>query len=384
MKPKIAIVGAGPAGTSLAVRLAVNDFPVTLIEREKFPRHKLCGEFISPEGLAHFKALGVLDEMLAAGGDRITETRFFAMNGKSIGVPSSWFAGGSALSLSRAEMDLRMIQRAQACGVEVMEESRVVGLEADRKKVNAVKVRTSGRNEIDVTADLFIDATGRAGILAKLLTKKTRTTIPKSRPILVAFKTHVSGVDIEPGCCEIYSFPGGYGGLSNVEKNLANHCFLIKSEAARPFGSDTDRLVEQLIFQNRRAAQTLRHAQPVGSWLAVSIDGFGSKNLVQASNVLSVGDAAAFMDPFTGSGMLMAMESSEILSKCIDSSDSFESVGARYRTMYRDRFAARMRVGSILRFAAFSPKLAGLVISGFGTSRALRSLVARSTRPNTL
>ena len=65
LKSKIAIVGAGPAGASLAIRLAKENFDVTLIERDKFPRHKLCGEFVSPECLAHFRALGVLDEMLA-------------------------------------------------------------------------------------------------------------------------------------------------------------------------------------------------------------------------------------------------------------------------------------------------------------------------------
>ena len=75
-KLQITIVGAGPAGASLAIRLANQGFSVNLIEREKFPRHKLCGEFISPECLAHFKDLGVLDEMLDSGGERITETDF--------------------------------------------------------------------------------------------------------------------------------------------------------------------------------------------------------------------------------------------------------------------------------------------------------------------
>src|SRR5688572_12881847 len=105
LKSQIAIVGAGPAGASLAIRLSKADFDVTLIEREKFPRQKLCGEFISPECLEHFRQLGVLDEMLFSGGDRITETVFYAPSGKSVSVPSKWFGSGlhGALSLSRAE-----------------------------------------------------------------------------------------------------------------------------------------------------------------------------------------------------------------------------------------------------------------------------------------
>ena len=84
MTQKIAIAGAGPAGSSLAIRLAEAGFDVTLIEREKFPRHKLCGEFISPECFDHFRELGVLDRMLSAGGDHISETRFYSPSGKNV------------------------------------------------------------------------------------------------------------------------------------------------------------------------------------------------------------------------------------------------------------------------------------------------------------
>ena len=93
MTQKIAIAGAGPAGSSLAIRLAEAGFDVTLIEREKFPRHKLCGEFISPECFDHFRELGVLDRMLSAGGDHISETRFYSPSGRNVAVPSEWFGG---------------------------------------------------------------------------------------------------------------------------------------------------------------------------------------------------------------------------------------------------------------------------------------------------
>ncbi|MCA1625531.1 MAG: FAD-dependent oxidoreductase, partial [Acidobacteria bacterium] len=101
-KSKIVIVGAGPSGASLAIRLAKENFNVVLIEREKFPRQKLCGEFISPECLRHFEDLGVFNEMLSAGGERVTKTVFYAPDGKSVGVPSKWFGASvqNALSLS--------------------------------------------------------------------------------------------------------------------------------------------------------------------------------------------------------------------------------------------------------------------------------------------
>src|ERR1044071_57067 len=117
------IVGGGPAGTSAAIHLAARGARVMLIEQKKFPRAKLCGEFISPECLDHFKELNVLDDMLAAGGVALDKTIFYARNGRSVTVPSEWFADGSAaLGLSRSTMDAVLLERARAVGADVLEE----------------------------------------------------------------------------------------------------------------------------------------------------------------------------------------------------------------------------------------------------------------------
>src|SRR5689334_20098902 len=121
-RPRVVMAGAGPAGSSVAIRLAKLGFEITLIERERFPRPKLCGEFISPECLAHFTELGVLDQMMSAGGDEISETRFFESGGRSVTVPSRWFGHGEfALSLSRASMDKILLDEAKRIGVSVHE-----------------------------------------------------------------------------------------------------------------------------------------------------------------------------------------------------------------------------------------------------------------------
>src|ERR1051325_2486485 len=87
----VIIAGGGPAGTSAAIHLALGGARVLLAEQKKFPRAKLCGEFISPECLEHVERLGVESEMMKAGGARLTETVFYSRSGKCVGVPSAWF-----------------------------------------------------------------------------------------------------------------------------------------------------------------------------------------------------------------------------------------------------------------------------------------------------
>ena len=398
-KSKIVVVGAGPAGASVSIRLAKNGFDVSLIERERFPRHKLCGEFISPECLAHFANLGVLEPLISAGGERISETVFYAPDGQSIAVPSSWF-GGDALSLSRAEMDLQLLRRAATAGVEVLEGASVVGVSIAENKLSGVKIKSNNGGQSEIPADLFIDATGRAGILAKLLEKeiareerisnpdlraangaKVQNSNHKTQNRLVGFKTHLENVSLEKNRCEIYFFPGGYGGLSFVEGNRANHCFLMRADAVKKFNGDASKIVEQVIFQNKRARETMRDAAPVFDWLAVSVDGFGAKNLVPALNLFAVGDAAAFIDPFTGSGMLLALESAEILARAIaENALSPHAIGENYRIAHRRKFQNRLRVCSVLRGAVFVPGLAKFAISALSLSAGARRILARSTR----
>jgi len=390
-KSKILVVGAGPSGASLAIRLAKNGFEVCLTEREKFPRQKLCGEFISPECLAHFKSLGVLDEMVAVGGDWISETVFYSRQGKNASVPSNWFDADlrGALSISRAEMDFCLIEKARNAGVKVLEETPAIGLLVENDEVAGVRVRTKNGETKEISADLTVDATGRARVLDKLAEREisrhgAKTQRPKTKdqkPKLVGFKTHLENVNLEKGRCEIYSFPGGYGGLSFIEKNLANHCFLIKAKTVKEFSGDADKILKNVIFQNKRARETMKNATPVYDWLAVSVDGFGAKNLNPAANLFSVGDASAFIDPFTGSGILMALESAEILAEVI-SENSFqrEKIAPCYSGAHRKKFQKRLLVCSLVRKAAFVPSLAKSLIAVLNLSQTARQILTRSTR----
>ncbi len=400
-KSKIIIVGAGPAGASLAIRLARLEFEVFLIERESFPRHKLCGEFISPECLSHFRELGVLDSMLSAGGERITQTVFYAPNGKNVIVPTEWFgSSGGALSLSRAEMDFRLLEKAREVGVQILEETQAIGILYEKDSVCGIKVKSKNGQTHEIAADLTIDATGRANVLAKLAEKNFLTQRrkdaktqggeiqnPKSniQNRCVGFKTHLKNVNIEKNRCEIYFFRGGYGGLSCVENGLANHCFLIKSDVVKEFNGDAGKIVEAVIIKNKRAFETMKDSVSAFDWLAVAVGGFGVKNLNPAKNLFSVGDSAAFIDPFTGSGMLMALESAKILADCITrycsaSEQTAEKLVENYRISYQTKFQRRLRVCALMRRAAFVPQFAGFAVSALRLSRSARMFLTRATR----
>ena len=234
-KSEVVIVGAGPAGASLAIRLARAGHKVTLVEKERFPREKLCGEFISPECFRHFSELGVGDEMLSLGGAKIAETRFFDAAGRSVGVPTGWFGHGDfALSLSRARMDEALLTRAKSVGAKVLEGTRAVGVETSEsgRRIETITVKTDSGERFEIAGDLFIDASGRTGSLTRLL-GKCSDDVRSRKPNLVAFKNHLTGVSIDPNVCEIYVFEGGYGGLSPVEEGKANLCFIVRTSVAK-------------------------------------------------------------------------------------------------------------------------------------------------------
>jgi menaquinone-9 beta-reductase len=383
----VAIAGAGPAGTSAAIRLALNGKRVLLLEEKKFPRAKLCGEFISPECIDHFQRLGVMDQMLSAGATSLRETVFYSARGHKVEVPSEWFTtGASALGLSRSEMDHRMLERARAVGVTVLEGAHAAGLIFENNFVCGVKVKTS-TSANEYRARMTIDATGRIRALARHFDRKSQRRSSKGRRGLVAFKAHLENTGVAPGACEIYFYAGGYGGLSEIEKGLSNLCFIVSAGDVRRCGSDPDRVLREVLMKNARAAETLEQARLRSAWLSVSLEGFGRNTLTLANGLLTIGDAASFIDPFTGSGMLMALESGEVVANAIMSqlgsateAQTVELIAKEYEREYSRRFDSRLRVSGLLRRAAFVPHLAEAAILVFGASVRLRRKLARATR----
>ncbi|MCA1633336.1 MAG: NAD(P)/FAD-dependent oxidoreductase [Acidobacteria bacterium] len=397
----VIIVGGGPAGAGAAIHLARAGASVLLAEQRKFPRAKLCGEFISPECLGHFARLGVLEEMECAGGASVSETVFYTQSGRSVAVPSAWFGGGQggALGLSRAEMDSRLLARARAVGVEVLEEASFNGLLIDgARRVRGVRLKPAVGGERVISSLVTIDATGRQRVVARRFERETGGGVGggigagRARPTLVAFKAHLKGAQGDARSCEIYFFRGGYGGLSPVEGGLSNLCFIARARDVRAGGSDAGRVMREVLMRNTRAAETLKGARAVTEWLGVALESFGRHEPVPAQGLMAIGDAAAFIDPFTGSGMLMALESGELAAAVLSdwlprartgggSGLDFGTLASVYRARYGERFDARLRLCGLLRRAAFAPpSLTDIAARALSSSARLRRVVARATR----
>jgi 2-polyprenyl-6-methoxyphenol hydroxylase-like FAD-dependent oxidoreductase len=204
---------------------------------------------------------------------------------------------------------------------------------------------------------------------------------------LVAFKAHLEGARQDSGHCEIYVYKGGYGGLSSVEHGLSNLCFIASARDVRACKGDAQRVVREVVSMNKRARWTLAEARNVTPWIAVALDGFGRRELVPFDGLVTVGDAASFIDPFTGSGMLMALESGELAAISVAShlpllreNDSFQALANHYRALYSEKFARRLRISGGLRQAAFVPRFADAMIFMAGASGKIRRRLARATR----
>jgi len=139
-------------------------------------------------------------------------------------------------------------------------------------------------------------------------------------------------------------------------------------------------LNDDVIRKNRRASQTLGQWEMAGDWLAVSISSFGVTDPAPFENLFTVGDAAAFIDPFTGSGMLMAVQSSAMLADSITTNATPAGIAASYSSAYSRRFRNRLRVCWALRQIAFMPRLATGVVWTLRMSSASRRYLARMTR----
>jgi menaquinone-9 beta-reductase len=379
----VIIIGAGPAGCTVAALLADNGLRVVLLEEKRMPREKLCGEFIAPESFPALERLGVMSEMLAAGAQKITNLSLISSTGRSLNASISQISSGEdwAMSLSRSRFDQVLFDRARRAGATCIEGIAVREAFFESGQARGVEAMTLPDGALlRFEAPLVVDASGRN---SRLMVDRAERVSGARGSRLYAMKAHLRGIEGIDEQVELCFFPGGYGGLSRVEDGLVNLCFIASEKTFSSVGGDPTAIVDRSVKLNPVARERLRTAELVGKWHSAGPLTFGRRRLARRG-IIAIGDASGMIDPFTGTGIQVALRTGELAADAIieaaSGADTAEQALAGYAARYEHEFGKRMRVAGALRRIAFSPTAGNLfagVMSRF--SGVTRSLM-KSTR----
>jgi flavin-dependent dehydrogenase len=365
------VIGGGLAGGSAALQLARRGHEVALLEKDTYPRHKLCGEFLSPEAQSSLSGLDLLGSVRAAGARSLTHARLTGPRGTT----AEHALLGTALGLSRYRLDTLLFEAACAAGVDGRTGTKataVTGSLADGFAVEAGGDTLHGR--------LVLGAYGRRSTLDRRL---DRPFLDERSPY-VAFKAHyagdASGLD---GTVEVHAAPGGYCGLGPVEEDRVNVCWIGRTDVLKDAGGTAPAMLGEL-RHNPALDDRMRGLDRVSDrFEAVSQVPLMSKAQF-VDDVCMIGDSAGMIAPLCGDGMAMALDTADLVAPLADAFLSGRRPAAAFRTDYRDqwrrRYGRRLRIGRWVHAAAFRPFAATALLA---TCRALPPLtrwLIRSTR----
>jgi len=260
---EVHIIGGGPAGSTAAIAAAQQGALVRLFEKSAFPRHKVCGEFLSPEIAPLLDGLGVWARFAQAHPASLKQINLYLGSRRK-----NWKLAEPAFGLSRYALDELLIRHAAACGATV--------------------VRDTGGAP---------SASGPPTVLAH----GRKTSAPKGSR-LFGFKAHFSGpVD---DSVDLFFFSGCYAGVSAVENGITNVCALAPESFLQHHHFHMDAVLEQSLPLRERLAPLTRKMDWLITGPLVFRDNFHGP---PSENIYCAGDALGFVDPFTGSGILAAL-----------------------------------------------------------------------------
>jgi menaquinone-9 beta-reductase len=299
------IIGGGPAGSTLAIALANAGRQVVLIEKNKQPQHKVCGEFLSPESLPLLRHNGIDPEELGA--QTIHSVRVAARD-----VLAEVSLPAPALSLTRQVLDEALLRRAQQAGVSLLRGYAAESLshQPGRETSDLWRAQITNSTHTSITiqaADAFL-ATGKhdlrgwsrspSGTQNNLIALKMYFTLSPEQQAKLA------------GYVEIMLYEGGYAGLQMVEGDCANLCALITRKKLQALDGRWDRLLDHMQTHSAHLAGRLRGAVPILERpMAISSIPYGycAEGSTNDPSPWRLGDQAAVIPSFSGDGMAIAL-----------------------------------------------------------------------------
>ncbi len=359
-----AILGGGIAGCSAAIHLAARGHRVILFEQKRYPVNKLCGEFLSVEASGYLEKLGVLSTLESAGATRIRHMKLIARSGHI----ATGNLPGIALGVSRYVLDNALIERASELGAECLQGMHVRSVSG---RLGSFNVEASdGRTFHSQTV---VMAYGKRSEFAK-----RKETSDKH----VAFKAHFQGAFMQD-TIEMFSFAGGYVGLSAIENGLTNACFISTAAALQQAGGKVDDFIRSASKQSAPLRDRLGGLTQCVKTIGVSNFSFAIHGAINGDK-LNIGDAAAMIAPLCGDGMSMAMRSAQIAAHGLDDylngHTGAEALKSSYAAAWTNEFLLRLKLGQVLQRVAENSFAADLAIQACATLPKVADLLIALTR----
>ena len=382
------VIGAGPAGSAVAILLARAGWAVALVEKVVFPRRKVCGECIAASNWPLLEALGVsteqagapLRQMVLMRGDQSVTAELPRAEQQS-------HAWGRALG--RESLDTLLVSQARAAGVHVFQPCAVREV-GGRTGAWAIRVR-HGRSASEFTlhAPVAIAAHGSWETLPSARARRRRPHLPSD---LLAFKANFRGAALATGLLPVLAFKGGYGGMVVAAEGVTTVACCMRRDAFDAFRARWPSLrsgdaVQALLSEACTGVRdALRGATRDGAWLAAGPIAPGIR-LRESDVMFRVGNAAGEAHPIIGEGMSMALQSAWLLAgellglqgsvqgsvqRSVQRSDQRSDqvtplktpsvktqalIARRYAKQWRREFAPRLRLASAFAHVAMRPAL---------------------------
>jgi flavin-dependent dehydrogenase len=333
----VIIIGGGLAGLTSAIHLAKAKSKVLLIEKNTYPKHKVCGEYISNEVLPYLEYLGF--NPFEFGAKKISNFELTTHNNKSIkaNLPLGGFG------MSRYEMDFQLYKLALKNGVEVLSDAVVdVNFEADNFNIET-KLNQKLQSKIVI---------GAYGKRSNLDVKFQRKFITKKSPYL-GVKIHVSG-DFPEDKVALHNFKGGYCGVSKVENNHINLCYITDFEAFKRY-KDIDAFQTAVLFKNTALKAIFNTTKSqFDQPLTISQISFETKNPIE-NHIIMCGDTAGMIHPLCGNGMGMSIRSAQLASQLIidylqGKIKTREILEKQYAKRWQKTFKLRLKAGHTIAY----------------------------------
>ncbi len=367
----VAVIGAGLGGTSAALALARRGCSVALIEAGQAGRHKVCGEFVSPESLATFARLGVTASIENAGAIPVDRARILTSKrmGGAMPLPASGFA------LSRQKLDALMWCACAEASVFGLEQTRVGHIE---KLGNGYRLGLGACKAIErfIEARFVIDASGRNSRIHHEVTARA-----KARRF-VGFKTHLRGANVPSGEVQMFPFRGGYCGLVGIGGGLTNACLLASYERTR--GLKPQQFWDKIGIENRALGRATANSTPDFAWMATANVSFEKREPIGEDGILRAGDAAGTIHPLSGDGMAMAVRSGELAAATTGAAICGDlkraDVAPLYSASWHREFGRRLSWAQTLQPLFIVPNLTLPALRFFDQIPPLSALALRATR----